>query len=120
MPADPDHVIALIVASALTLLIFNVGGAVLVWLLWRVQRKTREREPGVVPERDPLAPLYYVLSLLLWPASLALCVIFIGKARTARIGAICGTLGVAQVMAIAWIVCVLVAVFANDIVPFLP
>jgi hypothetical protein len=120
MPADPDDVIALIVASALTLLIFNVGGAVLVWIVWRAERRIRAREPELQPQRDSLAPLYYVLSLLLWPASLTLCLMFMRSARTARTGAICGTLGVAQVMAIAWGVCAIVALFARDIVPWLP
>ncbi|MBI5534432.1 MAG: hypothetical protein HY898_17035 [Deltaproteobacteria bacterium] len=120
MPADPDDVIALIIASALTLLIFNAAGAVVVWALWRSERRMRARHPDIRPQRDSLVWVYYVLSLLLWPAALALCLVFQGKPETSRTGAMCGTLGVAQVMAIAWVTCSVVALFARDIVPYLP
>lgn len=120
MPADPDKFVALVIASALTLVIFNIGGAVLVWLVWRSARRTRAAHPAQAPHSDPLAPLYYVLSLTLWPASLALCLVLLRSPRTARMGAICGTLGVAQVMAIAWLTCSTVVLLANDITPYLP
>jgi hypothetical protein len=120
MPPDPDDVTALVVASVLTLLLFNMAGAVATWLLWRKARAVRAAQPQVAPERDAMAPLYYVLSLLLWPASLALCIAFLGSPRKARLGAVCGTLGVVQVMATAWLVCLTFAVFARELVPYLP
>lgn len=119
MPPDPDDVLALVIACALTLLIFNAAGALAVWLLWRFARRRAARLPTQAP-RDPLAPLFYALSFVFLPASFALCVAFLPNPAKSRMGAMCATFGIAQVMVIAWAVCALMAVYAPEIVPYLP
>jgi len=119
--SDPAMPAILVIASLITLVMFNGLGVVAAFLLWRHAAAVRRRDPaGAAQPGESLAFLFYLLSAVFWVAALVCSIMFLRNARTARAGAICGTLGVAQVVLIAWGVCIPIIVFAEDLVAFLP
>jgi hypothetical protein len=118
---DPVLPWIVITAAAITSVLFAGLGAVGMHLVWRAARNARARDPQAYASgREPLAPLYYLVSLVLWVGALALAVMLLREPRTARTGAICATLGIVQVIGIALAVCAVFVVFSTEIAAFLP
>lgn len=94
MSPDPDPVI-LLFATIIADLIVGVGASIMLLaggLLIRARRNTvlEKLPPGAVEEpAGATALLFYGLSLLFWPAGLALGLWFLSKPESARAGAIC-------------------------------
>jgi len=119
--SDPALPALIVIASIITLLMFTGAGAVGTFFVWRHARSVRRRDPdGAAKPGETYAILFYVLSALFWVVGLVGGILFMREARTARAAAICATLSIAQVVAIAWATCLTIAVFAEEIAGVLP
>ncbi len=121
-PHEPP--IALIVGTSaiITFIFFALVSALIIYFVNK-RLASLEREARVhiahsayrgtgarMPMADPgdvtsLAPLWYVLSFVFWPASLCCAIFFMQKAETARMGRNCAVLGLVHFMLIGLMTC---------------
>ena len=101
---DDTKLLAMGISCLIVLIGWAIGAALTIRFLNR--RVRRLEEQAAAPARsDSMAPLYYVMSLFFWPASLGFTIHFLRSAERARIGRLCGVLGIVQISALVLLTC---------------
>lgn len=112
MNARDMSVVVMVIASGIVLLGWAVAVVLLTLLMNRTVRDAEAREPGLFASQ-PHDLLFYALSVVFWPAALVCCVHFIKQPKTARMGRMCGLLGLAHVSLIVVATCFAMIAFVS-------